>query len=286
MEVLVVVLVVIAGVALLRHRGRQQTDTSRGRAGRDVAFSAPPAPAGQYVRLASDGRVAVVGESHYQRALRDVARGRVSGEGLAGNIPVSAVLVPEPTNRHDRNAVRVDVDGRTVGYLAREVAVQYQPVLNWLATRGDAGWCPARLTGGGRRRFGVYLHLGDPDRIVPVNTPDGLELLEATATVTVSGEERHQDVLEPLLRDKPRAAIFTELRQSTVERGKYAGQACVEVAVDGQRVGQLTPTMSARYLTLVQAITVSGRRPGAEASLYRDAKGVQIRLHLPQAPKS
>lgn len=200
----------------------------------------------------------------------------MSGTGLESNIPAIAVLVPEPRNRYDRNAVRVDIDGRPVGYLARELAVRYQPVLNALASRGGKGWCNARLTGCGQRSFGVYLHLGDPERVVPLNQPQDLEVLRTDALVTVTREEEHQGVLEPLLVGSERATVFTELRPGTVERGKYAGQECVE-----RIVGQLTATMSARYRPLMQAVISSGRRPGAEASLYRETKGVQIRLRLP-----
>lgn len=63
--------------------------------------------------------VEVVGESHYQPALEHLCGGRSrdSAEKYC-----KAVLVLEDSNRHDPQAVRVDIDGRTVGYLPRHTA--------------------------------------------------------------------------------------------------------------------------------------------------------------------
>ena len=51
------------------------------------------------------------GEASYQRNIRRVA---APGKLVA--------LVDEPTNPYDKNAVRVDVDGLTIGYVPREHA--------------------------------------------------------------------------------------------------------------------------------------------------------------------
>lgn len=61
----------------------------------------------------------VVGESNYQAALARVAgpKGRDSV-----NVVVTAEVIFEESNPHDSYAVRVDVQGKTVGYLSRETA--------------------------------------------------------------------------------------------------------------------------------------------------------------------
>lgn len=97
------------------------------------------------------GFVQVVGESHYQDALKALAA-RLGAEGI-----FTARLVPEPDNPHDTNAVAVVIDeqgGGTVGYLAREIARTYQQRL--LSHRSTVS-CPARLTGAGSGTFGVVL---------------------------------------------------------------------------------------------------------------------------------
>ena len=70
--------------------------------------------------------VNVAGESHYQEALRALT----STDGTAEiRLEVEAVLVPEPANPHDPNAVMVQIDGRLVGYLPRADAVAYGPMI-------------------------------------------------------------------------------------------------------------------------------------------------------------
>jgi hypothetical protein len=60
--------------------------------------------------------VAAVGEASYQDALRHIC-GSDRWEDI--RCEVNAVLVPEPTNRYDANAVMVQVDEQMVGYLSR-----------------------------------------------------------------------------------------------------------------------------------------------------------------------
>ncbi len=111
----------------------------------------------------------IVGESHYQGRLRNIsALGR----------SFTTMLMPEPTNAVDPNAIRVAADGAdTVGYLSKEDAVHYAPVFELLTQHNRVGTCQARLTGGTgeKRSFGVLLNLreraayADP-RLMPRNT--------------------------------------------------------------------------------------------------------------------
>lgn len=61
----------------------------------------------------------VVGEASYKRHLRNVY-----GPG-EGRKHFDARLDPEPSNPHDPNAIRVSIDGDTVGYLPRASAKRY-----------------------------------------------------------------------------------------------------------------------------------------------------------------
>lgn len=61
----------------------------------------------------------VVGEASYKRQLRTVFG---SGEGRKH---FDARLDPEPTNPHDSSAIKVSIDGGTVGYLPRASAKRY-----------------------------------------------------------------------------------------------------------------------------------------------------------------
>jgi hypothetical protein len=90
-----------------------------------------------------------VGESHYQPGLDRVAGGKTPA---GHNDEVCAWLVPEPENKYDHNAVRVDIRGEPVGYLPAELAVVWQPVVLALMARyGRPVACAAIITGGWRR---------------------------------------------------------------------------------------------------------------------------------------
>ncbi len=129
--------------------------------------------------------LAVVGESHRQDALRRVAsrttdcrpyladltgRARKIAESEPDRRWFRAVLIPEPTNKYDRNAIAVHVDGvGLIGYLSRDDAVDYHPVFAALRARGvGAGTCPAMLVGGdrGRPSYGAVLCLSSATTIL------------------------------------------------------------------------------------------------------------------------
>jgi predicted Zn-ribbon and HTH transcriptional regulator len=94
----------------------------------------------------------VVGESHYQETLWHAAGGfrldRVRTE-------IRAQLWPEPSNRHDENAIRVLIDGSTVGYLGRDDAALYLPGLKLLIEQHGAVHLNGMIVGGGQRSHGL-----------------------------------------------------------------------------------------------------------------------------------
>jgi hypothetical protein len=116
----------------------------------------------------------IVGESHYQGRLRNLS---MSGRSF------TAVLMPEPTNAFDPNAIRVVAEGAdTIGYLSKEDAVHYAPVFELLARHNRVGTCRAQLTGGvgEKRSFGVLLNLRVLDELL-IFIRDTLEPCQAVA---------------------------------------------------------------------------------------------------------
>lgn len=105
--------------------------------------------------LEGDDLVRVVGTSHYQPALLELS-GRQGDEEV--RLTKVAVLVPEPDNPHDPNAIAVKIDGRLVGYLSREENTRWADV----AARGDIG-CEAMIAGrSGIGILGVFLRVPTP----------------------------------------------------------------------------------------------------------------------------
>ena len=114
--------------------------------------------------LDDDCTVEVVGESHYQDALRAICGSSAWEDVLC---ETTAALVPEPTNPHDPNAIQVQVDGRLVGYLSRQDALEYGPMLKRFAAQGKVGACKAVIAGRGpgseTPNLGVFLHMCFPE---------------------------------------------------------------------------------------------------------------------------
>jgi hypothetical protein len=122
-----------------------------------------------------DETLEVVGESHYQNALWRIVGG-VRQEHV--HHEVHAVLMPEPDNAYDPNAIKVLIDGNLVGYLSREDAAAYRPGL-LLLMKSNPGTLIALhgvIVGGGERpdglgRLGVFLDHDPADfGILPQHT--------------------------------------------------------------------------------------------------------------------
>jgi HIRAN domain len=106
-----------------------------------------------------DIRVDVVGESHYQPAIRAACDWRPGTDIL---FHCMAELVPEPTNPYDRNAIKVTINGACVGHLSRKDAVTLGPMVQEAIKHQGNGMCRAVIAGranGDTDNLGVFLHL-------------------------------------------------------------------------------------------------------------------------------
>jgi hypothetical protein len=126
-----------------------------------------------FTRIRDDAKVEVVGEAHRQKQV--VAARPPGPNDLPPGLPApppghyKAMLIPEPSNEYDPNAIGVFLwAGGTwsmSGYLSRFDAMRYQPLFRHLAVRGTDGStavaCDAALTSE-RGGVGVVLHLGTP----------------------------------------------------------------------------------------------------------------------------
>jgi rubrerythrin len=113
-----------------------------------------PAVAAAAVQILHGGdTLEVVGESHYQDHLWHLVGGFTTEHVRA---PMLALLIPEPSNQHDPNAIKVVIDGGTVGYLSRDDALAYRPGLLQLIDRWHASIAlEGQIVGGGQRADGT-----------------------------------------------------------------------------------------------------------------------------------
>jgi hypothetical protein len=194
-------------------------------------------------------------------------------------VPTTAVLVVLDAGSSEQPVLGVQMADRLVGVLPPETG--YLPVLSLLAQRGEAGWCPARVTHSAAGTWGAYLDAGEADVLLPRNQPDGLELLEAHAPVPLVATDDEQAARERLLGPASRDCWFAELRVGRVEGGRFDGEPALQVVVDGVGVGRLTASVTQDYLAWVEPLLAARARPGAEAILSREPRGVQVTVLLP-----
>ena len=110
------------------------------------------------------------GETHHMREIKAVfaAAGRtIADRGSTLNDQV-AVLVPEPTNDYDDNAVAVVIAGGVVGYLPRDMAAEYFPALHRLAGHGQLASGKARVWAKKQSTGAVWA------RVTVMMTPPGM----------------------------------------------------------------------------------------------------------------
>jgi HIRAN domain len=129
--------------------------------------------------LAAGALCSVVGESFYKPALEGTAAMAVPGrpplpvgvwvaDSVAEREPdlpwFQAVLVREPDNPYDSNAIAVYSPAGKIGHLSREDAEEYQDVLIAVEQGGaHAGACSAFLRRADNGNWGVVLALSTPD---------------------------------------------------------------------------------------------------------------------------
>lgn len=240
-------------------------------------------------------RVEVAGEFYHQAEIRSLLPPTL-GDGSV-EVEATAHLVPEPGNKFDRHAVRVEVQGRVVGYLPKEVAPAYGPVLGALIERGFAPatacriWAYERDEWKGADRLGhdiyervlsaqVSVVLDAPHRIVPMNLEPtrSHKTLPHGGALQVRGEEKHLDVLAPWIERDGEGWIYAELRVIEVKTGK-SSKAVVEIILDGDVIGELTPAMSAHFAPAVEHCASQGSSVVAKVLLKGNAMKVEAVLY-------
>jgi HIRAN domain len=249
--------------------------------------------------------IEIRGESFRQAELEALA----GPKGPDGKHVLEGVTLRcEPDNAYDPNAVRVEVMGQLVGYVAREQAGvvsrgMQQACGGVLEERGliVGGWRDER--GEGSYGIRVWLTRHDADRIgvrpsaptveehlipwpeIPRCGADERRLspsmadLEAErwgSTVTVVGEEHYQEAVTSAVPEgwnRRYCPALVELDVAARNPHSKHETPCVEVRIAGRTVGYFTPNMTDRYRALIDATRRGGDRATAEAQIHRGTKG-------------
>ncbi|GAB3919443.1 hypothetical protein GCM10011575_30470 [Microlunatus endophyticus] len=242
-----------------------------------------------------------MGESHYRDSLRSLFPAKLPAGGGSQSIDTTAILLPEPSNKHDPNAVMVLVQGKQVGYLARDDAARYAPILNQLI---EANLQPETVcnvwgheyddyVGTDRRGRSVYktefsagvrVVLEEPHLCLPTNPPPTAPfvMLPFGGAVQVTGEENHLDAITPVLRPEGQSWAYVTLHPLT-EQLTRSSREVLEIRIDDCRIGQLTPKMSGDFLPAVRLLESLGYQAAAQALVTGNRLKAEVTIYAERA---
>ena len=239
--------------------------------------------------------VDIVGENYREAAIARAIGGQ-SPRDVEVTRNVTAELVPEPDNPHSRNgkAISVRINGDVVGYLPDESAADYWDIIcrfigSWQVptVRADV-WAVTRWVASRSRdelKASIRLALPAPDQILPENEIPSAphRVLPIGRAVQVTGEEQHLEQITPYCRDGEASQVVVSLHPLTVQRAK-SEVTVVEVHLDGERIGQLTPATSVPILKLIDEVEREGLVTVAWARVKgsRFAAEVSVLLQKPE----
>lgn len=116
-------------------------------------------------------RIAAVGTSFYRSEIASIAQNPDNARAL---VICVAYLVPDNQNAHDAHAVKVVVEGRTVGYLSRDFAKCYRSYISDLPDHIHHISAIAAITNGVKTSDETY------EYTIEIDIPDSLKLYART----------------------------------------------------------------------------------------------------------
>jgi Protein of unknown function (DUF2510)/HIRAN domain len=233
----------------------------------------------------------VVGESNYSREIHGLMPSGFDTDG--DEVTVDVLLSREANNKYDKNAVAIRAATGTVGYLPREEATRYAPILDALTANGRVAQTTARVWGYMREEYdsnqktfvgSVRVSLPEPHMMFPANQPpvDAHALLPIGSAIQVTGEEGYRENLAPWLNARGETWVYATLH-AVVEASARSSKALAEVRIDGRPVGRLTPKMSQDMLPAVKHLAASGLETCVRAIVKGNALKADVVLHTARA---
>jgi hypothetical protein len=237
------------------------------------------------------GRVDVAGESYHLKEIRSLLPPKLNDESVQVTVPVT--LVHDPSNRHDANAVEIRASSGLIGFLPREEAVKYAPVISRLQQNGLTAATTANIwayeaadwnTGQTALNARITLDLAEPHMLVPVNLPPtkGHAILPTGNAIQVTGEEKHLASLAPYLNDYGEAWVYATVH-AIVEQSTRTSKTLAEIRIDESPVGRLTPKMSSELLPAVEHLGQRGLMTCVQAIVKGNALKTEVVLYTVRA---
>jgi hypothetical protein len=202
--------------------------------------------------------------------------------GVYGQTDRTAVLVPEPHNPKDANAVKVLLDGVHVGYIAAAFAPSYTAILNPLAGRNwfvEVGahlyWTRGAQYGDPERS--VNLQLPPAHLILPANAPptDPWLMLPNSTRAKVAGGGDRQAPIVHLLGQYGEALMYGVLNEKPPGPSRST-KPVVELTIDGNVMGQFSAKLSEDTIAVVRRAATLGVQVTVETYVRGNALDVEV----------
>ncbi|CAM4044119.1 TerD family protein [Nocardia ninae] len=199
-------------------------------------------------------------------------------------------LVPEPDGSLGQWAISVRTADRTIGYIGSEDTKRWAGALRRIVASGFVPTTSSRISaseydGFDEIEFNAYVQiaLGEPDDAIPVNDPPTVPytMLPRSSIIQVTKDHEHFDVLRKFVSHKGYGLLFVTLHENTP--GAARAKPHVEVRIDDQRVGQLTPQMSQRFLPMIQHLRGRGLATACWADITGSAVSAKVRIDAVKA---
>ncbi|ORW04067.1 hypothetical protein AWC13_01030 [Mycobacterium kubicae] len=193
-------------------------------------------------------------------------------------------LIPEPGGPRGAWAVSVRAEGRTIGYLAADVALEWAGVLRRIVASGFIPTTSCRIYGyefegwdDVEFRPNVRIALGSPAEALPINDPPSspYTILPQSSLVQVTKEDEHFDVLARYVPAGGHGVLFVTLHE---QQPQGRGKAYVEVRIDDEQIGQLTPQTSQRYLPLIRHMRDRGLLTACRGEITGSKVAAEVRI--------
>jgi len=215
-------------------------------------------------------------EDQFEPAIRSLVR--ADGQQPTGDVE----LVPEPFGPQGEWSISIRHTGRTIGYVDGADAPAWAGVVRRVIASGCVPTTGANIVANDYGSY-VYIALSEPAQALPFNDPPAAHytLLPRSSPVQVTKEEEYYGALLKFVPPGGRAAMFVTLHEREPLSPK--SKPLVEVRIDDECIGQLTPQTSLRYLPMIQRLASRGLLTAARGDIVGSAVAAEVRVHAMKA---
>ena len=245
---------------------------------------------GNYYRLWSQGQwfdqVFDV-EDRFLPTVRSLFPKRMVEEGV--QLVLDAELVPELDGPRGLCCIAIRLGGRTVGHLGQEQAIAWTGVIRRVIASGYLPVTGCRIFAREYDGFdglqfwtNAQVALGDPIEALPQNQPPAAAytMLPKSSIVQVTREDQYFGALRRIVPAGGRGVFFATLHERAAEGKKNP---LVEVRINDECVGQLTPQTSQRYLPMIRHFNDRGLLTACWSDVTGSTVAAEVRINAVKA---